>query len=343
MAHVRTFIRNFFLALLLIAVGIVAVTYLTARAWVAAPIEQLTEATVYEVPRGAALRTVLNDLQRRNLIEHPRTLAAWLRFMHKNYSLKAGEYELQPGMSPLDIAELFHSGKVLLYRLTVVEGATTADFRKLIAADPKLIDTAQDLSGEALMEKLGSPYPHPEGLFFPDTYRFAKGASDLEILRQAHARMVSELDSAWASRDPAVPLANAYEALILASIVEKETGLASERAQIAGVFVNRLRKSMRLQTDPTVIYGMGAAYDGNIRKVDLQRDTPYNTYTRSGLPPTPICLPGADSIRAAVRPESTDALFFVATGKGDGSHYFSRTLEEHNAAVQRYLRTQRQR
>jgi len=340
---VRKFIRHSVAIVVLLAAGGALALYFNVRAWVVAPIEQLSDAVVYEVPRGATLRGVLNALAERNIIERPRTLSLWLQYVRRNYSLKAGEYELQPGMSPLDIAELLHSGKVLLYKVTVVEGATAADFRRSVAAQPHVSITLNDVPGDVLMKMLGSPYPNPEGLFFPDTYRFPKGATDLELLRQSHARMLSELERAWSNRDPNLPLANAYEALILASIVEKETALSSERAQIAGVFVNRLRKGMRLQTDPTVIYGMGDAYDGNIRKVDLQRDTPYNTYTRRGLPPTPICLPGSDSIRAAVRPEHTDALFFVATGKGDGSHYFSSTLEEHNAAVQRYLKTLRRR
>jgi UPF0755 protein len=184
---------------------------------------------------------------------------------------------------------------------------------------------------------------HPEGQFFPDTYRFPRRTSDLEILQMAHRRLRDALETAWQERAPDLPLASAYEALILASIVEKETALDSERPQIAGVFIERLRRGMRLQTDPTVIYGMMATYDGNIRRADLLRDTPYNTYTRAGLPPTPIAMPGLDSIRAAVKPDVTGALFFVATGAGDGSHYFSKTLAEHNAAVRRYLKTLRER
>jgi UPF0755 protein len=194
-----------------------------------------------------------------------------------------------------------------------------------------------------VMRALGEPGLHPEGQFFPETYHFARGASDLELLQVAHRRMRDALEQAWATRAPDLPLASPYEALILASIVEKETALDTERPQIAGVFVERLRRGMRLQTDPTVIYGMFETYEGNIRRADLTRDTPYNTYTRAGLPPTPIAMPGLDSIQAAVQPDVTGALFFVATGEGDGSHYFSRSLTEHNAAVQRYLRRLRQR
>ena len=316
--------------------------YQHTLAWLYAPIAQLTGTTIYEVPRGAALSTVLNELKTRGVIEHPRELTTWVRYTKPGFTLKAGEYALQPGMSPADIAELFHDGKVVLHKLTIVEGTTVKDFRKLLATQAALKITQPPLSSQALMEDLHSVYPHPEGQFFPDTYVFAKGTTDLEILRMAYARMSKELDSAWSGRDEGLPLANAYEALILASIIEKETAKASERPMIAGVFIERLRKGMRLETDPTVIYGIGERYDGNIRKSDLQRDTPYNTYRRAGLPPTPICLPSAEALNAAVHPKQTGAIFFVATGNGDGSHYFSRTLEEHNAALQRYLKKLRQ-
>jgi len=317
--------------------------YQQSRTWLYAPISQLTDSTVYEVPRGSALVTVLRDLQKRGLIEHPRELSIWVRYTRPGFKLKAGEYELQPGMSPIDVADLFNSGKVILHKVTVVEGTTTKDLRKLLADQSALKIVKPSLSSQALLKVLNSTYLHPEGLFFPDTYVFSKGTTDLEILRLAHERMRKELDRAWAGREPGLPLANAYEALILASIIEKETALASERPMIAGVFVERLRKGMRLETDPTVIYGIGDRYDGNIRKSDLQRDTPYNTYRRAGLPPTPICLPSAAALDAAVHPKQTGAIFFVATGKGDGSHYFSRTLDEHNAALQRYLKILRQR
>lgn len=193
------------------------------------------------------------------------------------------------------------------------------------------------------MARLGEAGTHPEGQFFPDTYRFPRGIADTEIYRQAHALMRARLAQAWAQRAEDVPLKNPYEALILASIIEKETALASERKAISGVFSRRLRRGMRLQTDPSVIYGLGADFDGNITRRDLVTDTPYNTYTRAGLPPTPIALPGAGALVAAVQPEAGDTLYFVATGLEDGSHYFSKTLEEHNIAVQRYLKTLRAR
>jgi UPF0755 protein len=317
--------------------------YQHTRAWLHAPIEQLSNTKIYEVPRGAALISVLNDLKKKGLIEHPRELSTWVRLMRPGFTLKAGEYELVPGMSPTDVAELFHSGKVLLHKITIVEGSTAKELRALLANQSAVQANSRQVSAKELMRQLDRAGLHPEGQFFPDTYRFPKGTSDLDILRMANERMRNELELAWAGREPGLPLANAYEALILASIIEKETALASERPMIAGVFIERLRKGMRLQTDPTVIYGLGESFDGNIRKADLQRDTPYNTYTRAGLPPTPICLPGAAALHAAVHPKQTGAIFFVATGKGDGSHYFSRTLDEHNAALNRYLRTLRQR
>jgi UPF0755 protein len=306
--------------------------------WLHSPIEKLTEATVYEVPQGASLGAVLHDLQKREVIAHPQALSMWLRFTQPSKRIKAGEYELRPQMAPIDVVDLLCSGHVVLHSLTVVEGATFADFQRVLAANPAIRVSATNVGEPRLMQRLGANNAHPEGEFFPDTYRFPKGTSDLEIYGLAYRRMQTELERAWNERDPALPFASAYEALILASIVEKESALDSERPLIAGVFIERLRKGMRLQTDPTVIYGLGEAYDGNIRKADLLRDTPYNTYTRAGLPPTPICLPGLESLRATVHPQITGALYFVATGK-DGGHHFSKTLEEHNSAVQRYLQS----
>jgi UPF0755 protein len=246
-------------------------------------------------------------------------------------------------MTPSGLLDLLNSGEVLLHSITFIEGSTFGDMRKALAQDPSIASTYATRSPEDVMRALGQPDVHPEGQFFPDTYRYPRNTTDIELLGMAFRRMQQELARAWESRAKDLPLAGQYEALILASIIEKETALDTERPQIAGVFIERLRRGMRLQTDPTVIYGMMATYDGNIRRADLKRDTPYNTYTRAGLPPTPIALPGLDSIRAAVQPASTGALFFVATGNGDGSHHFSRTLAEHNAAVKRYLQKLRNR
>jgi UPF0755 protein len=226
---------------------------------------------------------------------------------------------------------------VVLETLTVVEGWTFADMRRVLEAHPQLKQTLRGKETADIMAAIGHAGEHPEGRFFPDTYRFAAGTTDRELYSLAYRKMAEALDAAWNNRAAGLPIQNAYEALTLASIVEKETGLASERPRIAGVFVTRLKRNMRLQTDPTVIYGIGPSYDGNIRERDLRTDTPYNTYTRGGLPPTPIALPSREALEAVTHPQETGDIFFVATGNGDGSHVFSATLEEHNAAVARYL------
>lgn len=318
-----------------------AVTW--ARAWLAAPISGLDDAMMFEIPRGAAVSEVALLLAERGVLAHPRIFTLYARLTGRAEGIKAGEYELLPGISPAEMLDLFIAGRVLLHSLTLIEGSTFADVRRQLANEPSITVELASATGEEVMKALGSPNLHPEGQFFPDTYLFARGTTDLEFLRIAHRRMQTELEAAWAERAPDLPLTSPYEALVLASIIEKETALEEERPVIAGVFIERLRRGMRLQTDPTVIYGLGEAFDGNLRRGDLQSDTPYNTYTRAGLPPTPIALPGAGSLRAAVRPQVTGALFFVATGKGDGSHDFSRTLEEHQAAVRRYLRELRRR
>ncbi|HEY0684866.1 MAG TPA: endolytic transglycosylase MltG [Steroidobacter sp.] len=332
----RTLLRLFGV---LFVLGVVAVGALAwwGHRWLQTPIATLTAPTVFEVPKGASLRTVASSLNDQNLLDQPQIWTAWARITKRAHSLKAGEYQLSPGLTPSGLLELLNSGQVLLHSITFIEGSTFADMRKALAQSPSVRNEYAARTPEEIMRALGQPDLHPEGQFFPDTYRFPRNTTDIELLGMAFRRMQQEIKTAWDSRAKDLPLAGPYEALILASIVEKETALDSERPQIAGVFVERLRRGMRLQTDPTVIYGMMASYDGNIRRKDLLRDTPYNTYTRAGLPPTPIALPGLDSIRAAVRPETTGALFFVATGNGDGSHYFSRTLSEHNAAVKRYL------
>jgi UPF0755 protein len=257
--------------------------------------------------------------------------------------LQVGEYALDPGITPRELLTRMRQGKVVGHRFTIVEGWNIRELRAALArATPLEHETAQ-LDASALMQAVGAPGQHPEGRFLPETYVYTRGDSDLDILKRAHVAMVKGLDAAWAARAPDLPLRNKDEALTLASIVEKETGIASERAEIAGVFVRRLRTGMLLQTDPTVIYGMGRDYRGNIRRTDLLTDTPYNTYTRAGLPPTPIAMPGVDALKAATRPAGGDALYFVAVGDGSGRHVFTRSLTEHQAAVQAYLRRYRQR
>jgi len=328
------------LALVIAAAAVFAVWQ--ANVWLQKPIAQLQQPFVFEVPRGASVRSVAEDLNQRGLLEQPLVWIAWARMTRQTTGLKAGEYELMPGQTPKGLLQQLSTGQVLLHSITFIEGSTFADIRKLLKANDAVQPKLADADGDAIMRELGEPGMHPEGQFFPDTYHFPRGITDIEVLAMAHRRMKAELEANWVSRAPDLPLATPYEALILASIVEKETALESERPIIAGVFIERLRRGMRLQTDPTVIYGIGSNYDGNIRRSDLTRDTPYNTYTRSGLPPTPIALPGLESLRAATQPKVTGAIFFVATGKGDGSHFFSRTLAEHEAAVQRYLRQLRQ-
>jgi len=307
------------------------------RTWLEQPIEALRESVVFEVPEGASLSAVAASLDQQGLLAQPGT---WVRHARREglaTRIKAGEYELQPGTTPAGLLDQFVAGRVRLYVITIPEGWT---FRQALAAIQSHAAVKTELAavGAAeLMRRLGLGDRHPEGLFFPDTYHFPRGTSDGTILLQAHARMENALATAWANRDAGLPLESPYEALILASIIEKETGAPDERGLISGVFVNRLRKGMRLQTDPTVIYGMGDAFDGNLRKRDLLADTPYNTYTRAGLPPTPIALPGRDALEAAVRPARTDALYFVATGLGDGRHFFAKSLVAHNANVQRHL------
>jgi UPF0755 protein len=289
------------------------------------------------VEPGASLRSVLARLEGSGAVRHAQAVALYLRVRGQRPRVQAGTYELAPHASPEEIIALFEQGKVVLEQLTVVEGATFRDFLEELERHPRVLHTLRGKSPAEVMAALGHPGTRPEGEFFPDTYRFAANTPDVAILALAYDSMQRALADAWAQRSPGLPFNTPYQALILASLVEKEAALKSERAQIAGVFVNRLRKGMRLQSDPTVIYGLGETYDGTIHTRDLLRDTPYNTYTRAGLPPTPVALPGRESLLAAVRPEQTEALYFVASGFGDGAHHFSSTLAEHNSAVKAYL------
>ncbi|HVO49271.1 MAG TPA: endolytic transglycosylase MltG [Steroidobacteraceae bacterium] len=294
-----------------------------------------------EVQEGASIRTVLGTLEKQGALRDPRAVEWYVRIERRISGharrMQAGTYEIPTNSSAAQILQMFDQGRVLLEQLTVIEGSRFADLRHTLDTHPAITHALRGKTDAEVMAAMGHAGEYPEGRFFPDTYRFAARTSDLEILNKAYAAMQAALDSAWQSRSPDLPLQNAYEALTLASIVEKETGLPAERPRIAGVFVARLRKGMRLQTDPTVIYGLGASYDGEIHTRDLVTDTPYNTYTRAGLPPTPIALPGRESLLAAVHPQEAGELYFVATGTGDGGHHFSRTLEEHNLAVKHYL------
>jgi UPF0755 protein len=300
-----------------------------------------------EVPQGSSLRAVLRELEERELILSAQRLEWYLRCCWRGgmgKGIQAGRYRFLPGEHPLVILRNMVDGKVVTEQLTILEGWTFSQMREHLANARALRQIVADHSDAQIMAELGVPDVPPEGRFAPDTYTYAAGVTtDMQILRLAYEAQRRNLQDAWDNRQPDLPLNTPEEALVLASIVEKETGLASERGRVAGVFTNRLRIGMRLQSDPTVIYGMRDRYDGNIRRSDLTRDTPWNTYTRAGLPPTPIALPGREAIVAALNPEATDAIFFVAVGDGSGGHYFSTTLAEHNRAVASYLQRLRER
>jgi UPF0755 protein len=290
----------------------------------------------FKVAPGSRFTRVAAELGAQGVVAQPRTWVLYARWKGLASSIKAGEYEIDPGTTARSLLEKLVSGQVLLHSFTIVDGWRAQELLAALRRDPDIAVTP-DAPGQDLMSQLGAPGLDPEGQFLPETYRFPDGTPELEILRQAHVALVRELDSAWATRDPALTLKNATELLIVASIVQKESGVPQELPKIAGLYLHRLRIGMRLQADPSVIYGLGNHYDGQLHSVDLHTDGPYNTYVRAGLPPTPIALAGAAAIRATAHPENTDALYFVASPKDDGSHIFSATLEEQNAAVARYV------
>lgn len=305
--------------------------------WLDTPLSALQQPVVFQLPAGSSLTAVAASLEKAGWLDRP---SIWIRHANRTGGatrIKAGEYLLQPGTTPASLLRQFVAGSVLLHTLTIPEGWTFRQALTAIQAHPVIVVEFAGLTQDEVMNRLGLAGRHPEGLFFPDTYRFARGTTDRELLQQAHTRLEEALASAWRKRRRELPLRTPYEALILASIVEKETGAPDERPLIAGVFVNRLRIGMRLQTDPSVIYGLGESFDGNLRRRDLQNDTPYNSYTRAGLPPTPVALVGRAALEAAVRPAATEALYFVATGNDDGRHYFATSLIAHNSNVARHL------
>ncbi len=297
------------------------------------------QALELEIEPGTTPRGVARAVVAAGVRTDARLLYGWFRVSGQDRRIKAGNYEIPAGTTPQGLLQKLARGEETLRALTLVEGWNFRQVRAALARDEGLRHDATVLDDAQLMDRLGRPGVPPEGRFFPDTYTYAKGSSELALLRRALHAMDRRLEAAWAQRASDTPLKSADEALTLASIVEKETGLASDRAHIAGVFANRLRVGMLLQTDPTVIYGLGEKFDGNLRKRDLQTDHPWNTYTRPGLPPTPIAMPGKAALLAAVQPQETRALYFVA--KGDGSSHFSATLDEHNRAVNRYQRGQK--
>ena len=309
--------------------------------WVHAPMPLAAggaQALELEIEPGTSPKAVARSVQMAGVGVDARLLYAWFRVSGLDRRIKAGNYEITPGTTPYTLLQKLVQGEESLQVLTLVEGWNFRQVRAALAREDGIKHDSAALSDADLMARLERPGVAPEGRFFPDTYTYAKGSSDLAVLRRALHAMDRRLEAAWSQRASDTPLKSADEALVLASIVEKETGRASDRALIAGVFANRLRIGMLLQTDPTVIYGLGDKFDGNLRKRDLQTDTPWNTYTRSGLPPTPIAMPGKAALLAAVQPEPTKALYFVA--KGDGTSHFSASLGEHNRAVNRYQRGQ---
>lgn len=301
------------------------------------PLQVSAQEHSVDIARGSSFRNIIGQLRQRGLTRanawYWRALAAQMHVVGK---LRAGEYALTPGLTPRQLLSNMASGKVVQHDLTIVDGWTFSELRQALAAAQFLRHDTAKLDDAEIMRRIGAAGELPEGRFLPETYAYVKGDSDLQVLKRAHQAMVSTLAALWPGRDSGLPLATPYEALILASIVERETGRADERSRIAGVFVRRLEKHMLLQTDPTVIYGMGRSYAGNLRRIDLTTDTPYNTYTRPGLPPTPIALPGKPALVAALHPAAGSALYFVA--RGDGTHVFSDTLEAHNRNVECYQR-----
>lgn len=304
-----------------------------AQRWLHAPMDLPLEGYAYELQSGRALAHLAQDLERLGFLTHSRWLT-WYARATKTTQVQAGEYLLTPGLSPYGLLEKLQRGEVVVYQVTLVEGWTyrqaLAELHRHDTIRPRLLEQ----SPEQQLALLDLPIEHPEGWFFPDTYTYIRGTSDIDVLRRAHTRMQQVLQQLWDERAENLPYRDAYDALIMASIIERETGAPWEREEVAGVFVRRLQKGMRLQTDPTVIYGMGESFQGKITRKDLQTSTPYNTYVISGLPPTPIALPGREAIYAALNPAEGTALYFVA--KGDGTTHFSATLAEHNQAVRRY-------
>jgi len=323
-------------------VGILIISVSLLTAWIAmdfrhfadSPLELPEDGIQYILKPGGSVTTLATDLKALGVLENRLYIRLLARWEGQASQLKAGEYLFTVGMSPRSVLNLIVAGKVVNHTLTLVEGWTFRQMMEAVNQNDVLTHTLNDLTDEEIMQRIGHAGEHPEGRFFPDTYHFPRGTTDISFLQRAYNAMDRFLQFEWERRDIGLPLKTPYDAMILASIVERETGVPLERPEIAGVFIRRLQKRMRLQTDPTVIYGMGDAFDGNLRRRDLKTKTPYNTYTNYGLPPTPIAMPGADAIMAALHPAPGSSLYFVA--RGDGSHQFSETLEIHNKAVRKY-------
>lgn len=324
--------------LFLVALAVILTTAIHTAASLSRPMNLPEGGYVLDIPSGMSLQALSAKLRAESILPNPVVLVLYGRLSGKAEQIKAGEYDLVVGTTPRGLLEQVVAGRVKLHSLTIVEGWTVRDLGTALREHPAIRQTLPDFTAGTLAAALDLPTDYAEGWFFPDTYLFPRHTSDRDLLTMAHARMLDMLERAWLQRADDLPLQNPYQALILASIIEKETGVHNERSLVSGVFVRRLRVGMRLQTDPTVIYGLGEQFDGNLTRKHLLTDSPYNTYMRAGLPPSPISLPGKDSLLAAVRPDDSKALYFVASGNGDGTHVFSETLEEHNKAVRSYLR-----
>jgi UPF0755 protein len=323
-------IKNWIIFSMIVSLGLFA--------WLAyyaiSPLKLQPNSQEITIQPKSGLRSIANQLVKQGVLNEPWRFIIIARLLNKQSYLQAGSYTLNKNVSPYQLLLSLNHGKTTQGSITFIEGRTFAQMQEKIIKNDAIKQTLTGLSESEMLKLMGSDYSVAEGLFFPDTFYFDRNTTDTVILKRSYDSMQSKLAKAWEGRDANLPYKNSYQALIMASIIEKETGKAVERPMIAGVFINRLRMGMRLQTDPTVIYGMGKYYDGNLRKKDLIADTPYNTYTRDGLPPTPIAMPGMAAINAALHPATTKALYFV--GKGDGSHLFSNNLADHNLAVVRY-------
>jgi UPF0755 protein len=327
------FARLFILLAALAAAAAGAVAW-----WLQHPLTLAHSQVEVSIEPGTPVRDIVRLWHDAGVETEPQWLYLWFRWSGESKRIRAGSYLIEHGETPRSLLEKMVRGDSEMESVRIIDGWTVRQMRAALAAAPGLKQTTAGLSDEQLMTAIGAPGVPAEGRFFPDTYLYSKGVEDLLVLKRAHAALERQLAAAWGQRDPNTPLASADAALVLASVVEKETGQVADIGKVAAVFSNRLRIGMPLQSDPTVIYGMGQAFDGNLRKADLQHDTPYNSYTRAGLPPTPISLPGREALRATVRPDASKALYFVA--RGDGSSEFSETLDAHNRAVNQYQRGQ---
>jgi len=329
----KTVLSTLFLLLLLSAAGIGGFGFLQYQKFSKQTVGENAPDS-FEIKKGSNIKRVAADLESAGIIKPAWQFQLLAKVKKQENKIKAGEFSIEPGMTAEAVLDRFVSGRTISFNSSIVEGFQFRELVKKIKSDPNLVQTLSDADYADIMNKIGSKHKNPEGWFFPDTYNYPSGTTDLDFLKRSHQAMQDYLNEQWEQRDKSVPLKTPYEALILASIVEKETGVPEERPLIAQVFHNRLKKGMMLQTDPTIIYGMGERFKGNIRKSDLRRDNPYNTYKRTGLTPTPIATPSAEAIKAVLHPEPSKAFYFVA--RGDGTSHFSKTYREHRKAVIKY-------